>query len=143
MDDQLSPAHCVSNNLHQTARAVTRIYSEEMRPSGIKRSQFAILAYLDRIGTSKITDLADLLYMERTTLTRNLKPLEKANFITIRTSQSDARSREVSLTREGKVKLVDAKKLWRKAQIRILETFGAEQWHALESKLLDLRQQIR
>ncbi len=143
MEDLLNPAHCVSNNLHQTARAVTRIYGEEMRPSGIKRSQFAILGYLGKLGTSKISDLADVLYMERTTLTRNLKPLEKAGFISIRTSESDARSREISLTREGKAKFTDARKLWRKAQSRILETFGAEQWHALEADLLELREKIR
>jgi len=142
MEDLLNPIHCVSNNLHQTARAVTRIYSEEMRPSGIKRSQFAILGYLGRIGTSKISDLANVLYMERTTLTRNLKPLEKAGFVTIRTSDSDARSREVSLTREGKAKFADARKLWRKAQKRVLATLGAQQWSALESDLLDLRQKI-
>jgi len=143
MDDLLSPAHCVSNNLHQTARAVTRIYSEEMRPSGLKRSQFAILGYLGKTGTRNISDLANILYMERTTLTRNLKPLEKAGYITISISASDARSREISLTREGKSKFLEARKLWRKAQNRVLETFGTQQWIALESSLLELRHKIR
>ena len=141
MADFLNPGHCVSNNLHQTARAVSRIYAEEMRPSGVKRSQFAILGYLFRLGKVQLTELADELYMERTTLTRNLKPLEKQGLVIIEKSSSDARAREVSLTDDGKTRFREATKLWRKAQKRVLAKFGQDNWTALESSLTTLRNQ--
>lgn len=139
MDSMMHPLHCVSNSLHQTARAVTRIYSEEMRSSGVKRSQFAILGNLGRLGTIKISDLATEMYMERTTLTRNLKPLEKAGLVTIRTAASDARSREISLTRAGKTRFMEANKLWRKAQKRIIDLFGEERLIEMENSMRELR----
>lgn len=140
MVDQMEPIHCVSNNLHQTARAVSRIYGEAMRPSGIKRSQFAILSSLHKLGSITLSELADMLYMERTTLTRNLKPLQKQGLITITRSARDARAREICLTREGKEKYQLARKLWRKAQRQILTAFGEEKWQQLEETLKTLRQ---
>lgn len=142
MSDYLSPIHCVSNNLHQTARAITKIYSEEMRPSGILRSQYSILGYLTRLGTIQLTELADSLYMDRTTLSRNLKPLEKRGLVSINKSPTDARAREVRLTAEGKAQFREATKYWRKAQKKIVTAFGEKNWADLESTLLRLRRQI-
>jgi DNA-binding MarR family transcriptional regulator len=142
MNDLLQPVHCVSSNLHQTARAVSRIYGEEMRPSGIRRSQFGILGYLQKLGTVQLTVLANTLYMERTTLTRNLKPLEKSGLVQIKKSVTDARVRDVTITKAGKAKFREASRLWRKAQKRILLRFGEENWAALEIDLQKLRSQI-
>ena len=142
MTDYLQPAHCVSNSLHQTARAITRIYREEMRGSGIQRSQFAILGYLSKLGVVQLTELADHLYMERTTLTRNLKPLEKRGLVAINKSPTDARAKEISLTTEGKAKFRSTTRLWRKAQKRVLATIGEEHWAALESSLQNLRAHV-
>ena len=142
MTDFLQPVHCVSNNLHQTARAISRIYGEEMRPSGIQRSQFSILGYLNKLGVIQLTELADMLYMERTTLSRNLKPLVKRGLVQINKSPADARARDISLTKEGKATFREAIKLWRKAQKRILASFGEDNWKALETSLQNLRNHI-
>ncbi len=142
MSDYLSPGHCVSNSLHQTARAVTRIYREEMQPTGILRSQFAILGYLSKLGVVQLTELADKLYMDRTTLSRNIKPLEKRGLVHINTSPTDARAREVSLSTEGRKQFREATKLWRKAQKRVVQTFGEENWASLEATLSSLRNQV-
>jgi DNA-binding MarR family transcriptional regulator len=142
-DTLLDPSHCVSNNLHKTARAVSRIYAEEMRPAGLARSQFAILETLDRRGATAVSDMARRLYMERTTLTRNLKPLEDAGLVTRRASDTDARVREVAITAAGRRKLKLARGYWRRAQARMLKLFGEHEWQELETTLRGLRRIVR
>lgn len=139
----LDPSHCVSNNLHKTARAVSRVYAEEMRPAGLARSQFAILGTLERGGAMALSELADHLYMERTTLTRNLKPLEQAGLVRRRTSDSDGRVRLIEITPPGTRKLAGARRYWRKAQARLLNLFGEQQWRELETTLRGLRRLVR
>jgi DNA-binding MarR family transcriptional regulator len=139
----LEPTHCVSNNLHKTARAVSRVYAEEMRPAGLARSQFAILEHLARGGALAVSELADCLYMERTTLTRNLKPLEQAGLVARKSSTADARVRLVEITAEGRSRLIDARRYWRKAQARLLKLFGADEWRTLEATLRGLRRLVR
>jgi DNA-binding MarR family transcriptional regulator len=139
---QLEPAHCVANNLHQTARAISRIYAAEMQSVGLRRSQFALLNHLERCGAIALSDLAERMYMERTTLTRNLRPLERAGYVG-RYAGTDARVRIVELTASGRRKLIQARRHWQRAQARVLTSFGAERWQALESALRALRELAR
>jgi DNA-binding MarR family transcriptional regulator len=139
----LDPAHCISNNLHQTARAVSRVYAETMRPAGLARSQFVILGHLQHGGPMALSELADRLYMERTTLTRNLRPLEQANLVVRTRSGSDARVWRVEITAPGRRKLQQARRYWRKAQVRMLELFGEAEWRQLEATLRGLRRLVR
>lgn len=143
MSSLLDPSHCVCNSLHKTARAVSRIYAEEMRPAGLARSQFAILEYLSQRGPMAVTELAGRLYMERTTLTRNLKPLEQAGLVERRASDSDARVRLLEISAAGRRKLGDARQCWKIAQARVLERFGEARWRELESTLAGLRRLVR
>jgi len=110
-----------------------------MYACGIKRSQFTILGNLGGRGVIIHSELADRLYMDRTTLTRNLKPLERQGLIVVRTSATDARAREISLTNLGEKKLKEAQKLWEKAQRKLLGIFGEENWDELEALLHKLR----
>src|SRR5512137_3085947 len=105
LPELLEPGHCVSNNLQKTARAVSRLYAEKMRPSGLTRAQFPMLGYLEAVGPLPMSDLAARLYMERTTLTRNLKPLEDAGLVERGASTGDARVKEVAITPRGRRKL--------------------------------------
>ncbi len=139
----LDPSHCVSNNLHKTARAVSRVYAEEMRPAGLARSQFAILEHLARGGPLPLTELARRLYMERTTLTRNLRPLQQAGLVALEPSDADARVKLVTITEAGQGKVVEARRYWRNAQRRILAMFGESEWEALEATLRSLRRLVR
>ncbi|HEX7035593.1 MAG TPA: MarR family transcriptional regulator [Pseudomonadales bacterium] len=143
MSELLDPFHCVSNNLHKTARAVSRIYAEEMRPAGLARSQFAILEYLTRRGPMPVSELAARLYMERTTLTRNLRPLEQAGLVTRPASATDARVRLVAISDDGRRRLDEARRCWRRAQRRLLDRFGEDEWRALERTLATLRHLVR
>ncbi len=142
MVDLTNPRFCVSNNLHRTTRAISRIYAEEMKSCGIKRSQFAILAHLEHLGVVQLTELADIMIMDRTTLSRNLKPLHSNGLVHINVSPTDARARELSLSKEGKAKFREAYKLWKKAQRRVLTLFGEENWVALEETLVELRHSV-
>jgi len=139
----LKPGHCVANNLYKTARAVGRIYAEEMRPAGLARSQFAILNTLEQTGSAALTTLANHLYMERTTLTRNLGPLVKAGLVLREASTSDARVTLISISESGKHKLREARRLWRRAQKRVLGLLGEAQWLELESRLVTLRRLVK
>ena len=139
MRDQLNPIHCVVGNLQQVARAVSRVYAEEMRSCGVKRSQFNILAVLMHTESITLSDFAERLFMERTTLSRNLKPLVKQGYVSVILSASDARVREISLTRKGIKKFREALELWRKAQEKLLRIYGEENWRKLEASLHKLR----
>ena len=139
----LDPARCVSNNLHKTARAVTRIYAEEMRPAGLARSQFAILNLLDHDGALALSALARRLYMDRTTLTRNLRPLERDGLVARAGDPADRRVTLAQITVAGRERLEVARGYWRQAQARVLERFGEAAWRELEATLRDLRRRVR
>jgi len=143
IDELLVPRHCVSNNLQKTARAVSRLYAEEMRPAGLTRAQFPILSVLDALGPLPMTVLADRLYMERTTLTRHLRPLVEAGFVERPENPEDARVRMVAIAVAGRHKLKEARRLWETAQTRMIERFGAEAWQQLEDALRTLRRLTR
>ncbi len=139
-DELLNPGHCVGLNLYKTARAVSRVYAEEMRPAGLARSQFAILGTLERLGPVALSTLAEHLYMDRTTLTRNLKPLEKTGLAVRERSETDARVTLVSITEAGRSRFREARRYWRQAQRKMLDLLGEDEWRALESKLVAVRE---
>lgn len=122
---------------------MSRVYAEEMRPAGLARSQFAILEHLEQGGPTAVSELAERLYMERTTLTRNLKPLEQAGLVARKGSAADARVRLVVVTAEGRRRLGQARRYWRKAQARMLKRFGEDEWRKLEATLRSLRRLVR
>lgn len=136
----IRPGHCVGNALHKTARAVSRIYAEHMRSVGLHRSQFSILSELSHSGPLAIHELAESMIIDRTTLTRNLRPLERDGLVAMRKSDADARVRVVSLTPSGSEKLKEARVAWRKAQRHVVREFGEENWRRLEKQLEALRE---
>jgi DNA-binding MarR family transcriptional regulator len=142
-DDLFLPEHCVGNNLNKTARAVSRVYAEELAAAGLARSQFSILSAVAQSGGASVSALAEMLYMDRTTLTRNLRPLEKAGLVRRDSSAEDARAKRISLTEAGIAKVREARVCWRRAQQRMLKLYGETRWQALETQLRDLRRLTR
>jgi DNA-binding MarR family transcriptional regulator len=138
----LKPDHCVGNNLFKTARAVSRIYAEEMRPAGLARSQFSILGTLYQTGPVALSALADRLYMDRTTLTRNLRPLERDGLVARKIAPGDGRVRLVGITADGRDRFREARGYWRTAQKRVLAMLGESEWRDLEDRLVALRRQV-
>lgn len=137
-----TPAHCVSHNLQKTARAVARIYAEEMRASGLTRGQFPILESLAAVKVVPLSVLARRLYLDRTTLTRNLTPLEREGLVLRPPDPQDARVRHIAISPEGRRKLRAARRGWLRAQKRVLDLIGADAWRSLESTLQGLRRAV-
>ncbi|MFT7686629.1 MAG: DNA-binding MarR family transcriptional regulator [Candidatus Azotimanducaceae bacterium] len=140
--DQISPEHCVSSNLHKAARAITKVYEDAIRPSGIRRSQFTILALLYRLDSVRLSVLSDRLVIDRTTLSRNLKPLQSLGLIIVKPSADDARAKDICLSKNGKLKYKEALKLWSKAQKLVIKKYGSGNWRDLEVALSDLRGRV-
>jgi DNA-binding MarR family transcriptional regulator len=111
---------CACKHLRRSARAVTRLYDETLRPSGLRITQFTLLIAVAIGEPVPITRLADALSLDRTTLGRDLKPLTDRGLVEIRAGD-DRRTRVVRLTGQGRDALGRAYPLWQSAQARIVE----------------------
>lgn len=115
--------NCACFNVRKAARAVTQLYDNELKPSGLRGTQFTLLIALSKLGKVGISQLADVLIMERTTLTRNIKPLEKLGLLTV-AEGTDRRTRALMITAKGKEKLREAIPYWEQAQNVIAQGLG-------------------
>ena len=134
--DALDLTACTCANLRKAARVVTQAYEAALQPTGLKATQFTLLATLSKRGDLPLTRLAEALVVDRTTLTRNLKPLVGKGFVGVGQDE-DQRVRSISLTDAGKDILDEALPLWRKAQSRLVESFGRERWSGFLSDLTE------
>jgi DNA-binding MarR family transcriptional regulator len=131
---QLDPVDCVCAGLRKASRAVTQLYDSELRASGIRSTQFAILSAIDAAGEANIAELTEELLLDQTTLTRSLRLLEEMSLIQ-QVPKSDARLKTVKLTSKGRDVLTSAKPLWRNAQKKILKALGSDQWAETQQRL--------
>ena len=127
-------AGCVCFHLRRSARTVTQFYDRTLAPTGLRATQFTLMTVIRRTGGLPFSSLADVLGMDRTTLTRNLRPLEREGLVKIE-SGSDRRVRLVRLTRLGERKQSEAQPLWAKAHARVSEGIGENTWRALQKQL--------
>jgi DNA-binding MarR family transcriptional regulator len=127
-------AGCVCFHLRRSARTVTQFYDRTLAPSGLRATQFTLMTVVRRTGGLPFSSLADVLGMDRTTLTRNLRPLEREGLVKI-ISGSDRRVRLVNLTRLGERKQAEAEPLWARAHARVTEGIGEKTWRALQKEL--------
>jgi DNA-binding MarR family transcriptional regulator len=134
----LSPCHCAV--LRKASRHVSQVYDTALAPTGLKTTQFSLLAAIDRgeDALMSMRELADVMVMDRSTLGHNLRPLEKQTFIKFISNKGDARSRHVQLTRKGRSKLEEARVLWRAMQDRFESSFGTSPTTDLRRSLLIL-----
>jgi DNA-binding MarR family transcriptional regulator len=104
------------------------MYDAALAASGLRSTQFAVLAEVERQGNSPPTmrELADALVMDRSTLGQNLRPLERDGLISISVAATDRRRRNVVLTKAGRARLNQAKPLWSAAQARFEARFGTQ-----------------
>jgi DNA-binding MarR family transcriptional regulator len=121
----LAAPACVCGRLRRAARALTQLYDDTMAPSGLRITQFSLLRTLARNGPQRITELASLLLLDRTALSRNLEPLAAEGLVRIAAGR-DARTREVSLTRAGETALARATPFWQRAQVQVSRQIGKQ-----------------
>jgi len=129
-----SISNCTNMNLRKATRLVTQAYDTEMQVAGIKSTQFTLLATLNAMGNPAITKLAEVMVMDRTTLSRNIKPLINKGLITSG-SEQDQRVRQIGLTAEGKALLSEAMPHWQQIQDTIVERMGEARWDQFLSDL--------
>jgi DNA-binding MarR family transcriptional regulator len=134
-DTRLRPELCNCLALRQATRHVTQFYDQFLATAGLRTTQFSILAKLRRLGPMTISALAADLVMDRTTLGRNLQPLEREGLIAVVMGRADRRSREVRLTDAGAERLRTAVDGWLKAQARFEAAFGEERSAELRALL--------
>ena len=104
---------CLCLHLQRAARAIGRRFDEVLRPFGLTNGQYSLLMALNRPAAPRIGDVAPLLAMDRTTLTANLKPLERRGLIRVLVDPQDKRGRRLELTDAGRDLLVAAVPVWR------------------------------
>jgi DNA-binding MarR family transcriptional regulator len=129
-----APLPCACTAVRRSGRALSRMYDEALAGTGLRVTQYSLLATLARSGPAPLTTLADELVMDRTTLSRNLLPLERAGLVLLEPGQ-DRRTRCASLTDDGRQRLDDARPSWLAAQEQVTERFGRERLKSLVAEL--------
>lgn len=104
--------HCLCLHAQRAARVLARRFDEAMRPAGITSGQFSLLNGLNRPEPPTIGAVADLLAMDRSTVTANLKPLERRGAVELAVDARDRRGRRVALTDVGRALLAEATPIW-------------------------------
>ncbi len=126
--------NCACHRVRTAARAVTRAYDEALRPVGLRATQLSVLLAVAADDAMSITALAKFMGMDRSTLTRNLRPLEKEGFITLGV-EGWHRSRTLEVTKAGRARLREALPLWKRAQQALKKKLGEETWDAVHGVL--------
>lgn len=116
-------SRCTAVRTLRASRAIARLYEDALRPTGLTVTQFTLLVTIGRAKPDSISKIGEYLSIERTTLSRNLKPLEDAGYIT-RGEEGEKRKREVRLTPKGLAKLKEAYPLWRDVQEKVEKKLG-------------------
>ena len=126
--------NCACHKVRTAARAVTRTYDEALRPVGLRATQLAVLVAVAMDKAISINALAELMGMDRTTLTRNLRPLEKEGLVT-RGNEGWRRSRALEVTKKGRSRLRQALPLWSGAQQALKKKLGNRNWDLVRDGL--------
>ncbi len=140
--DASAAQRCVCANIRRTDRVITQFYDEMLAPIRLNAPQFGLLAVLAEVAPVSINGLADVMAMDRTTLTRNLGLLSKKGLVRVEEGE-DRRVRIVLVTTEGEQALQRAWPLWEEAQSRIEQALGRVRFDALLVELEAVRASIR
>jgi len=133
----IGECHCMA--LRRAARRISEIYDEALASTGLRATQFAILAALSVGDGMNVNELAERLDLDRTTTGKNLRPLERDGLVAVGVSEADRRSRAIALTAAGRKKVGAAYPLWRGAQERFEGVNGRKRVGRLRKELGGLR----
>ncbi len=132
--DMSAAENCVCFNLRWVTRAVTQFYDAEMRRHGIRPTQGTILSSLQARDSWSMADLSDWLGMERTTLLRNLRPLQRDGFVNV-SGGGRGNLVELSIAAKGRKQIEKLEPAWKSAQCAVVKTLGEKRWSAILSDL--------
>jgi len=126
---------CTCLRLRKASRRVSQIYDQHLEPFGLTVTQYGVLGHLVTFAGIGIGELAEKLVMDPTTLTRNLRPLQRQGLLAVKTDRRDRRARSLELTAHGHKVFERAKPGWVRAQQQVEELFGERETPALNAVL--------
>lgn len=135
-------AACACNNFRKASRAITQLFDQTLEPSGLRSTQLVILLEIAVAEPTTVPQIAKRLIMDRSTLTRNLKPLMKRGLIKAGTIR-ERRSQLLTLTPRGHKAVAEAVPLWHRAQTHFVQHLGQKRWRILRSNLSDAVNAVR
>ncbi len=134
---------CVCTAVRRADRALTRVYDDALRPSGLATTQYSLLSIISRAPAPlSLGNLAGAQMMDRTTLTRALAPLVRDGLVDI-IAGGDRRTRIISLTSQGQSTLEAARPFWRQAQDRVTRAAGEDRLQHLLAELAEVMAEVR
>lgn len=139
--DVMAPMGCVGARLRRTSRALTAAYNEAFREVGIRSTQWPILAALRVAGSLPLSNLADAVGSDPSTISRNIRPLVRDGLVDL-AEEDDGRKRHARLTPKGIATYYRAYGLWKRVQDEALRLLGAE-WTVVREKLAELETSFR
>jgi DNA-binding MarR family transcriptional regulator len=132
-DARQTPCYCLA--ARQAARQITQLYDRHLAAAGLRATQYSILSKLGRLGPLSINALAATMAMDRTTLGRAIRPLQRDKLLAVGADAHDARARVVRLTPAGEARLKAAAVHWRKAQKEFEKAYGGSDAGKLRADL--------
>jgi len=133
---------CTCFNLRKASRIVTQYFDDSMRSIGLRGTQFTLLANAFAYSPITVTRMAEIMVTDRTTLGRNLLPMEKNGLIKVEQGD-DRRTRIVQITDAGEKKLEEAYPLWKETQESIKQKIGSQNWSTMISNISNLVDQMQ
>jgi DNA-binding MarR family transcriptional regulator len=128
--------HCLCLHVQRAARALARRFDEAFRPLRLTNGQFSLLMSLNRPEPPPMGPVANLLAMDRTTLTAALKPLERRGFVRVQKDQNDRRNRALVLTAKGRDLLARAVPIWQRTHAEIEQHLSGARLDELRAGLM-------
>lgn len=139
LDNFKNLKNCVCRNLRMTTRITTQYFDQTFQTVGIPVAQFSLLADIAFRDNVTISELAEVLLMDQTTVTRNIEILRKKGYVILRTDGKDSRKKCISISEGGLEKLNEAIPLWNKVQSQIEQEIGAEKFEELLKSLAQIQ----
>jgi DNA-binding MarR family transcriptional regulator len=137
-------SECFATAVRKASRRLTQFYDEALEPSGLRSTQYAILAELARSAAPPtLAELASALVSDRSAVGHNLRPLAREGYVALEPGAGDRRERRIVLTAPGHAKQREALELWQVAQNQFLGVYGQERSESLRAALLDIAQDAR
>ncbi|WP_246101966.1 MarR family winged helix-turn-helix transcriptional regulator [Methylobacterium terricola] len=134
----IHPTRCSNAALRRATRSVGQLYDEALAPSGLRTTQYGLLATIRGLGTPTMGALAEAMVMDLSGLAHTLKPLTRDGYVSVVPDPLDRRARRIALTEAGAATLDRATPLWRAAQARFEAAFGPERAGLLRELLYEL-----
>ena len=140
--NDIGPKGCTNFKTRQLSRLLSRHYDAEMAKVGLKTTQYSLLSHVLNLGPLAPGELARAMGLDASTLTRNLQPMVSAGWVA-QDAGSDARSRRISITAEGRAKHAEARRHWKAAQLQVNNLLGEERVAALHALMDHCTQQLQ